>query len=327
MNVRKLAILCCAALLALCLALPAAALGKYGMLPIYGRDVADGTYAIAVESASEGFQVTSAALTAADGTLTAELTLSGTNCIGLYLGTAAEAAAASGGWTGTTETITGSTVCTVSVAALDKAIDCAYYSLEEDAWKDNRLLFDASSLPREALLVVLPDYDRIESALAGTDSGTGKAVLTPVEPVSVDLADGEYAVSVDMTGGSGKATVSSPTLLTVRDGKAYARLLWSSANYDYMIVGTETYYSTSPEGANAVFEIPIACWDREMTVIADTTAMGTPYEIQYTLTFYRDSIAGKGTIPQEAAKRVVAVAAAIIVAGGVLNHFVKKRRA
>ena len=42
-----------------------------------------------------------------------------------------------------------------------------------------------------------------------------------------------------MTGGSGKATVVSPTVFLVKDGKAYAKLQWSSSNYDYMIVDGE----------------------------------------------------------------------------------------
>lgn len=148
----------------------------------------------------------------------------------------------------------------------------------------------------------------------------------PVEPVETDLKDGEYSVSVDMEGGSGKAFVNSPSYMIVRDGKAYARLEWSSSNYDYMIVGTEKYLNLSEEGENSSFEIPIACWDENMEVVADTTAMGTPHEVSYTLWFYEDSIGNKGQMPQEAAKRVVIFAFIIILSGGILNHFLKKRR-
>ncbi|MEI3173561.1 MAG: hypothetical protein V8S76_05660 [Lachnospiraceae bacterium] len=61
-------------------------------------------------------------------------------------------------------------------------------------------------------------------------------------------------------------------------------------------------------------------------MIADTLAMGIPHEINYTLIFYSDSIGSKSQLPQEAAKRVVAVAMVIIVGGGILNYFVKKKR-
>lgn len=141
-----------------------------------------------------------------------------------------------------------------------------------------------------------------------------------------DLTDGEYAIDVTMTGGSGKATIQSPTLLTLNDGIAYATITWSSSNYDYMIVDGKKYLPTNEEGMNSVYEIPILSMDEGMPVIADTVAMGAPHEIEYTLTFYSDSIGSKSQLPQEAAKRVVAVAMVIIVGGGILNYFVNKKR-
>ena len=143
--------------------------------------------------------------------------------------------------------------------------------------------------------------------------------------VEFDKEDGEYSIQVELEGGSGKASVTSPTLFTVEDGHGYAQLQWSSSNYDYMIVDGEKYLSTSEEGMNSVFEIPILALDEPVSVIADTTAMGAPHEIDYTLTFYSDSIGSKSQLPQEAAKRVVAVAMVIIVGGGILNYFVNKR--
>lgn len=144
--------------------------------------------------------------------------------------------------------------------------------------------------------------------------------------IETDLEDGEYSIQVDLEGGSGKASVSSPTLMLVKNGRMYAELQWSSSNYDYMIVDDEQYFPTNEEGMNSVFEIPVQIMDEGMPVIADTLAMGTPHEINYTLIFYSDSIGSKSQLPQEAAKRVVAVAMVIIVGGGILNYFVKKKR-
>ena len=145
------------------------------------------------------------------------------------------------------------------------------------------------------------------------------------EAAEFNSEDGEYSIQVDLEGGSGKASVTSPTLFTVEDGHGYARIQWSSSNYDYMIVDEEKYLPTNEEGMNSVFEIPVLTMDEQMPVIADTTAMGAPREIQYHLTFYSDSIGSKSQMPQEAAKRVVAVAMVIIVGGGILNYFVNKR--
>ena len=143
--------------------------------------------------------------------------------------------------------------------------------------------------------------------------------------IETDLEDGEYSIQVDLEGGSGKASVSSPTLMLVKNGRRYAELQWSSSNYDYMIVDGEKFQNESEEGRNSVFTIPVTALDDKMEVIADTLAMGAPHEIDYTLTFYEASIGSKGQLPQEAAKRVVAVAMVIIVGGGILNYFVNKR--
>lgn len=146
------------------------------------------------------------------------------------------------------------------------------------------------------------------------------------EALQVDLADGEYAISVDMTGGSGKASITSPTVMTIRDGRAYATIVWSSSYYDYMIVGSEKYLNQAEEDSNSTFDIPITVFDSEMAVLADTTAMGTPHEIEYQLTFYSDSVGSKDELPQEAAKKVVVIALIIIIGGGILNYFVQKKR-
>lgn len=139
------------------------------------------------------------------------------------------------------------------------------------------------------------------------------------------LSDGAYCVSVEMTGGSGKASITNPTRMNVEQGNAYAEIVWSSSNYDYMIVDGVRYDNESEPGMNSVFHIPVTIWDAPMSVIADTTAMGKPVEIQYQLYFYQESIGDISQLPQEAAKRVLIMAGFIIIVGGVLNHRIKKK--
>lgn len=140
------------------------------------------------------------------------------------------------------------------------------------------------------------------------------------------LTDGEYSIDVTMTGGSGKATINSPTILKIEDGKPYAKIVWSSSNYDYMIVDGEKFLNESEEEMNSSFTIPISVFDTAMPVIGDTLAMGTPHEVAYELTFFSDSVGSKSELPQEAAKKVVVIALVIIIGGGILNHFVQKKR-
>ena len=101
---------------------------------------------------------------------------------------------------------------------------------------------------------------------------------------SLQLEDGTYTCSVQLEGGSGRASVTSPTTITVKDGTATAEIVWSSSNYDYMKVDDTQYNPTQTEG-NSTFEIPVLGFDYAMPVSADTTAMSTPHEIDYTLFF------------------------------------------
>ena len=322
---------------------------QYGMTPIRAEDVKDGTYQIEVKSSSKFFRIEKATLQVKDGKMTAHITLSSTSYKYVYFGRAEEAAQAplddyielkeKEGWG----------MFQMPVSGLNEAIPCAAFSKKKKAWYDRNILFDAGSLPKNALNISLPDYDRIEDALkaydqegtsdgtgdgagngvqSGTSSGQGSSqdTLESYEPVSVDVEDGEYSIQVNMTGGSGRASVTSPTWLIVKDGKAYARLLWSSTYYDYMIVGGKKYLNETTDGGNSTFTIPIAVMDEDMPVIADTTAMGDPVEIEYKLTFYEDSIASKRQIPQEAAVDVLIIALIIIGAGGILNLILKRRK-
>ena len=308
--------------------------GKYGMVPIYPRDIKDGTYDITVDSNSAFFKVRKAQITVEDGRMTGSITIASTSYKYVFQGTKKEAEKAdSSSWI-SPKIENGFTTFTFPIEALDSEIDCAAYSKARKRWYDRKILFVASSLPEDALKIDIPDYELIEDVLWNLmpedmplpDDGPGTEGAVAV-PISVELADGEYSIELDMTGGSGRASLSSPTLLTVKDGKAYARLLWSSAYYDYVVLDGQVFYNQTTDGGNSTFDIPITALDEPVTLIGDTTAMGDPLEIEYTLTFYADSVGDKGRIPQEAAKLVIVIAAAIIVIGGILNWFIKKRRA
>ena len=111
--------------------------------------------------------------------------------------------------------------------------------------------------------------------------------LTTAE--SLSLPDGEYTVSVTLGGGSGRAGVQSPCRLWIENDTAKAEIIWSSANYDYMIVNGEKI-STEISDGHAVCIIPVAAFDRALAVTADTTAMSQPHEIASTLLFDASTI-------------------------------------
>lgn len=139
--------------------------------------------------------------------------------------------------------------------------------------------------------------------------------------VQIDLMDGIYDIDVMLEGGTGRATIVSPASLFVRDGRAYARIEWSSSNYDYMLVDGEKYFPMNENG-NSVFEIPILVFDAPMKVIADTTAMSTPHEIDYTLMFDSKTISGENDTLQDAFPGLIFGITIVIIAMVTVGIFV-----
>ena len=143
------------------------------------------------------------------------------------------------------------------------------------------------------------------------------------DAAEVSFADGTYQVDVAMEGGSGKASVASPTRLVVEGGRAVATIEWSSPNYDYMIVADKRYLPTNDEG-NSIFEIPVLALDEPFDVIGDTTAMSVPHEIDYQLTFDSTTVVretgGEGGFAGKALPVLVAVCAVGAIAAVVLRR-------
>ena len=308
----------------------AKALTLEGMQPITGASVKDGVYEIEAECSSPFFKIKSATLTVQDGQMTAAIGIDSKSYPLVFMGTAEQAAAAPA--SDYIEFDDNTWTFTVPVEALDSEIDCAGYSKRRKQWYDRTIMFYAATLPADALLVELPEYggpietDGADAAKAATDVAMGAVHDDGYEAVAIDMPDGEYSIEVNMTGGSGRASVSSPTWLIVEDGHAYARLLWSSSYYDYMIVDEQRYENLTDDGSNSTFVIPILTMDEEFHVVADTTAMGDPVEIDYALTFYSSTVSDKDAIPQEAAIKVLYIALVVIVVGGILNYALKKRQ-
>ena len=233
-----------------------------GMEPIPAASLRSGTYPVTVESSSSMFRVTDCLLTVTDGAMTAAFTLGGSSYGYVYPGTAEQAAAAEeADYISVSEDAEGKNTFTLPIEALDQGFPCAAWSKNKELWYDRTLLLRADSLPVDAF-----------------EEGTFPTAE------SLGLADGSYTAEVTLTGGSGKASVVSPASLRVAQGLVTAEIVWSSANYDYMLVDGEKYLAEIVDG-HSVFEIPVARFDRPIPVTADTTAMSRPHEIQYALRF------------------------------------------
>ena len=234
----------------------------------------DGVYSAEFDTDSSMFHVNEAKegrgiLTVEEGKMTIHVSLVSKSIVNLFVGTAEDAQKEGAELLeptidqvtysdGYTEDVYG---FDIPVPALDEEFDLAIIGKKEK-WYDHKVSV-TDPQPME------PDGEETSSKESAAD---------------LELEDGSYEVEVSLEGGSGKATVESPAELEVQDGEAVARIIWSSPYYDYMVVDGEKYEPLNTEG-NSVFEIPVTCFDAPMTVSADTIAMSTPHEIEYTLTF------------------------------------------
>lgn len=96
-----------------------------------------------------------------------------------------------------------------------------------------------------------------------------------------DLADGDYTPDTfSWSGGSGRVEISC-TGITVKNGRSYADIKFSSTHYIYVRAEGLKINGSSGSGA---FRIPVSL-NQNNTVIGCTTAMSTPHEITYTMYF------------------------------------------
>lgn len=199
---------------------------------------------------------------------------------------------------------------TIHISLMSKKIVNLYPGLAEDAEKDGAELLmptEDTVTFSDGVTEVVYGFDvpvpvleeEFDLALIGT-KGTWydhKVKVSNPEPMeeeaqaenTLQLEEGIYTVDLAFEGGSGKAKVLSPATVTVSGENVTATIQWSSPNYDYMIVDGEKYLPVNTEG-DSVFEIPVLFFDKPMDVIGDTVAMSKPHEIEYTLTFYSDTM-------------------------------------
>lgn len=235
----------------------------------------DGVYSAEFDTDSSMFHVNEACegrgtLTVEDGKMTIHVSLVSKSILNLFAGTAEDAqkegaellepttdkVTYSDGWT---EEVYG---FDIPVPAINEDFDVALLG-KKGKWYDHKVS------------VRDPQPENV--------SGNGTAVE------ELNMEDGNYTAEVVLEGGSGKATVETPAAVKIQDQKATAKIIWSSPNYDYMIVDDEKYEPINEEG-NSVFEIPVSAFDCKLQVTADTIAMSTPHEIAYTLTFDSSSL-------------------------------------
>ena len=228
--------------------------------------LADGVYQASFSTDSSMFHANEACdgkgvLTVENGQMSIYVTLAGKGIVNLFPGTAEDAQKPGAEW-------------------LQPTLETVHYS-------------DGTTDEANAFLIPVPYLDEeFDVALVGK-KGTWydhKVSVSDPQPLADGTAesevpaDGSYTVEAVLQGGSGKASVQSPARLTVENGAITATVIWSSKNYDLMIVNGQEYTPTY-ENELSCFTIPVSALGTPLPVQAETTAMSQPHMIDYTLTF------------------------------------------
>ena len=258
----------------------------------------DGTYTAEFDTDSGMFHVNEAndgkgTLTVKEGKMTIHVSLASKKIVNLFVGKA-EDAQKDGAEVlePTTDTVTYSDGMSeevygfdIPVPAIDEEFDVALIGTK-GKWYDHKVSVknpvksDDTDAKKDDKENKAADSKADDTDKDAKDSKTGESKTL----ADLNLEDGDYTMDVTLTGGSGRATIDSPAAIKVEGDKATATIVWSSPNYDYMLVDGEKYEPVNKEG-NSTFEIPVSVFDAEMDVTADTVAMSEPHEIDYTLNF------------------------------------------
>ena len=267
------------------------------------KDIENGDYNVTVDSSASMFKVVNCVLTKKNGQMSAVITLSGTGYDYLYMGTAEDAAKADkSSLIPFVENEKGEYTYTIPVSAFDTPIKVAAHSIKKDKWYDRELTFQSDGIekidketptpdPVEPVIPVNPDNskpstpDNESGHVTDLNGGTARV------DSSTTLKDGEYIPDqFSWSGGTGRVSISCDKI-TIKNGQAYATIVFSSGSYSYIKANGNIYYGTNT-GSTSTFVIPVQL-NKNNTIIGMTTAMSTAHEITYNIFIYL-AAAGSG---------------------------------
>lgn len=235
-----------------CLGVSAAS-GKNGSgagKPLMGWQLKDGSYDGAVNGTKAFSDCDDCEITVSSGSVQVSFDFGDPEITQLYQGDAASAEADAG------NAVQGTGgAFTLNIGALEQKQKVAVY--KDGKWQDCRVAFRVRGIGR-------------------SDMAEG------------DVKDGKYKVDVSLEGGSGRAHVSSPAVVTARKGRLTARIKWSSEYYQYVQIGGVQFKKINKKGHSRM-DIPVVL-DQDISIQALTTAMSTPHLIDYTIRFDRSSL-------------------------------------
>ena len=269
---------------------------------------ADGTYTIPAETDQRMFYIVSdegsgrtAVLTVKDGQMTAAFSLTGTGYDKAYMGKVEDVTDADASQISGYTVQNGYYTYTVSVAALDRKLEIAMHAVKSGKWFQHTIIFYSSKEAKERIEKEQnqnqgqkPDSDKNtnNSGNGKSDSDSNKNKENKNNSgnktsdknntkTQSDLTDGTYKPDqFSWSGGSGRLAYITCDKITVKKGKAYATIRFSSSSYDKVQAGGGIYANTG--SAESTFTIPVTL-NANNTISARTVAMSAPHWVEYTI--------------------------------------------
>lgn len=221
----------------------------------------------------------------------------------------------------------------IPLSAFDTPIKVASRSHRQQKWYDREITFSSANLklvsadnpgstdpvnPVNPVTPVTPSNPSTPSTPGGTDTvdKDGNHTITDIPKndnkadkeskyesdlsgstkkvnASTTLADGVYTPDrFSWSGGSGRIHISC-NKVTVKNGQAYATIVFSSSAYPYVKANGNKYTGSHGSGTST-FTIPVEL-NKNNTIIGMTTKMSANHEIQYKIFVYLAAANGNGT--------------------------------
>lgn len=189
---------------------------------------------------------------------------------------------------------------------LEKKLVLSFHSVRKNAWYERA--FTVSKRNHSLLISEVKNQDNNKPGTEDTskdnhDKEDGKHDSNQESGYDSDLTGGTARVDSSTTlkdgvytpdqfswsGGTGKVSISCDKI-TIKNGQAYATIVFSSGHYSYVKANGNIYYGTNT-GSTSTFVIPVQL-NKNNTIIGMTTAMSAAHEIAYNLFIY---LAAAGT--------------------------------
>ncbi len=189
---------------------------------------------------------------------------------------------------------------------LEKELVLSFHSVRKNAWYERA--FTVSKRNHSLLISEVKNQDNNKPGTEDTskdnhDKEDGKHDSNQESGYDSDLTGGTARVDSSTTlkdgvytpdqfswsGGTGKVSISC-NKITIKNGQAYATIVFSSGHYSYVKANGNIYYGTNT-GSTSTFVIPVQL-NKNNTIIGMTTAMSAAHEIAYNLFIY---LAAAGT--------------------------------